>query len=150
MVSFALERKFNMPLDQVWSILSDFANTPAPDDVTVIVEKEGDPDKHGAGLVRKTIVGRDKVRQHLTSLNPPHFYTYQVVDHPMLKEYQARVDLKESEGGTLIHYQADIKPALPLTGKLLCAKCKSGVNSYLDAIERHHGGKAEDPIGGPA
>ncbi len=138
MVSFTLEKKFNMPLEQIWSILSDFTKTPAPDDVKVDVEKEGDPEKHGAGLVRKTIMGRDKVRQHLTSVEPPHSYTYQIIEHPLIKEYQARVDFKEEEGGTLVHYQADIQPAVPLTGKIVCAKCKAGVSNYLDAVDKYH------------
>ncbi len=68
----------------------------------------------------------------------PQSYAYRIVDHPLIKDYYARIDLTEEGGSTLMRYQAEFKPAIPLTGGIVCAKVKSGLVELFDSIDKHY------------
>jgi hypothetical protein len=137
MASFEIVRKINLPLEKAWSVLADFTNSPAPG-IKLGIEKLGEPGRDMVGTVRTVTVGKDSVRQVIESVKPFHSYTYQMVDHPLMNGYHAHCELTGENDSTMIHYKAEISPAIPLTGGLICFKAKAGVNKFLDLIEQHH------------
>jgi len=137
MTSFTLERKVNLPTEKVWSLIGDFAATPGPD-IKVEVEKEGDPKKAGAGIVRIITIGKVCVKEILDSANPPNSFTYRILSGAPMKEYIGRVNFKDEDGATLIHWQVDIKPKIPFTGPILVKISKGVVNGIIDAVEKYH------------
>jgi hypothetical protein len=140
MASFAIVRTINLPVEKIWSVLGNFTRPPAPD-IKISVEKEGDPGLDGVGTIRTVTVGKESARQFIEAVDPFHSYTYQMTDHPLLKEYQARCKLTGDNVSTIVHYHADLLPRIPLTGGLACLKAKAAVNKYFDLIEKHHCGK---------
>ncbi len=137
MASFIFERRLNLPVEELWPILTDFTKAPTPD-IKVEVLKTGDPDAGGTGAVRMITIGKDRVRQVLDKVNPPENYAYRITDHRLIKSYYAKIDLKDEENSTLFCYQADLKPAIPFTGGIACAKAKSGLVTLLNSIEKHY------------
>lgn len=142
MASFAIMRTINLPVEKMWSVLGNFTRPPAPD-IKISVEKEGDSGLDGGGTIRTVTVGKESARQVIGTVDPFHFYTYRITDHLLLKDYQARCELTGDEGSTVVHYHADLKPRIPLTGGLACLKAKAAVNIYFDLIEKHHSGKQQ-------
>lgn len=137
MASFTIIRTIDLPVEKVWSILGDFTKPPAPD-IQLGVEHEGDPGRFGVGTIRKITVGKDSARQVIEAVEPRHSYAYRMIDHPLLKEYHARYELKAEKNSTVIHYHAEIKPRIPLTGGIASRKSKTAINNYFDSIEKHH------------
>ncbi len=136
MAFFEIVRTINLPPEKVWSALGNFNVSPAPD-IKISVEKEGDPGLHGAGTVRTVTVGKESARQVIEKVKPFYSYTYQMIDHPLLNDYQACCELTGDEESTLVHYRANLKPRIPLTGGLACLKAKAAVNKFFNLIEKH-------------
>jgi carbon monoxide dehydrogenase subunit G len=134
MATFVHERKINFPRAEVWSRLGDFSHVPGPG-ITVEVEKEGDTSAAGAGTIRTITIGKMRVREILEAASPPHSFTYRILSGAPVKEYKADVTLEETDGGTLVRWQGDLKPKIPLTGGLLCGVAKGSVDKLLDAVE---------------
>ncbi len=82
-------------------------------------------------------IGKDTIKQVLVEANLPQSYAYRIVDHPLVKDYYARIDLMEDDNTTLIRYQAEFKPAIPLTGWIVGAKARSGLVKLLDSVDKH-------------
>jgi hypothetical protein len=137
MASFTFERKVNLPVEKIWSLIGDFTKSPGPE-IKVEVEKEGDPAKGGAGTIRTITIGKVCVKEILDTANPPSSFTYRIIAGPPMKEYLGKVNFEDKDGATIIHWQADIKPKIPFTGPILCMVAKGAVNSLIDAIEKNH------------
>jgi len=137
MASFTFERKVKLPVEKVWSLIGDFTATPGPD-IKVEVEKQGDPDKNGAGTIRTITIGKVRVKEILDSASPPDSFTYRILSGAPMKEYLGKVKFEESDGATLIRWQADIKPKIPFTGPILVKVAKGAVNGLIDAVEKYH------------
>lgn len=137
MASFTLDRRINLPVEKVWSIIGDFTATPSPD-IKVEVEKKGDPEEAGVGTIRTITIGKVRVKEILDSASPPNSFAYRIVSGAPMKEYNGRVNFKDEEGSTLIHWQANIKPKIPFTGPIVAKVAKGTVNRLIDSVEKHH------------
>ena len=137
MASFTFERKVKLPVEKVWSLIGDFTATPGPD-IKVEVEKQGDPDKNGAGTIRTITIGKVRVKEILDSASPPDSFTYRILSGAPMKEYLGKLKFEESDGATLIRWQVDIKPKIPFTGPILVKVAKGAVNGLIDAVEKYH------------
>ena len=137
MASFTFERKVNLPVEKTWSLIGDFTKSPGPE-IKVEVEKEGDPDKGGAGTIRTITIGKVCVKEILDTANPPNSFTYRIIAGPPMKEYLGTVNFKDDAGATMICWSAYIKPKIPFTGPILCMVAKNAVNSLINAVEKNH------------
>jgi len=137
MGSVAYERRVNLPAEKLCSLLVDYPMAPTPD-IKVELLSEGDPEANWVGATRLMTIGKDTIKQVLVESNLPQSYAYRIVDHPLIKDYYARIDLTEEGGSTLMRYQAEFKPAIPLTGGIVCAKVKSGLVELFDSIDKHY------------
>lgn len=136
MASYTLERTVRLPIAEVWALLADFTRSPGPG-IEVEVEKEGDPNAGGIGTIRRVTIGKLQAREILDTVDPPHSFTYRMLDGAPMKDYRARVDLTEEEGATVIHWHADFKPKVPFTGGILGRMAKGTVNDFIDAAVEH-------------
>ena len=137
MASLIYERRLNLPAEKLYSILCDYPAAPTPD-IKVKLLAEGDPEAGGVGAIRLMTVGKDTIKQVLVESNLPQSFAYRIIDHPLINDYYARVDLMEEGGSTLIRYQADFKPVIPLTGGIASAKIKSSLVKLYDSIDKHY------------
>jgi carbon monoxide dehydrogenase subunit G len=135
MADFSFERKLNFPRADVWPLIGDFTKSPGPE-IKVEVEKEGDKAAAGAGTIRTITIGKVRVREVLETANPPSSFTYRIIGGAPMKEYKADVTFRESDGATVIRWDACLKPKFPLTGSLCCLVAKGAANKLLDAVEK--------------
>ncbi len=136
MVSYTFTRTVQLPVDKVWSLIGDFTKSPGPG-ITVEVEKEGDPKAGGAGTIRTITIGKVRVRELLETANPPHSFTYRILSGAPIKEYLGNVRFEPKENSTIIHWHADLKPKIPLTGGICCKVAKDAANRLIDQVEKH-------------
>ena len=137
MASVTYERRVNLSAEKLCSILVDYPMAPTPD-IKVELLDEGDPEASGVGATRFMTIGKETIKQVLVEANLPQSYAYRIVDHPLIKDYYAKIDLMEDDDSTLMCYQAEFKPAIPLTGGIVCAKVKSGLVKLFDSIDKHY------------
>ncbi len=137
MASFSFERKINLPIEKTWSLLGDFTKSPGPE-VQIEVEKEGDPNTGGTGTIRTITIGKIRVREILDTVDPPHSFAYRIIGGAPMKEYVGKVDFEDHEGSTMIHWHADLKPKIPLTGSICCKVARNAANSLIDSVEKNH------------
>ena len=137
MASFTFERKVNLPVEKVWSLIGDWTKAPGPD-IKVEVEKEGDPNNNGVGTIRTITIGKVCVKEVLDSASPPNSFTYRILSGAPMKGYNGRANFIDSGGSTLIRWEADIKPKIPFTGPILVKVAKGAVNGLIDSVEKHH------------
>jgi len=135
MATFSVERKLNFPRADVWPRIGDFTRSPGPG-IEVVVEKEGDQAAGGAGTMRTITIGKVRVREVLEAANPPSSFTYRIVGGAPMKEYQAVVTLSEADGGTVIRWDAKLRPRFPLTGSICCGVAERTVSQLIDAVEK--------------
>jgi carbon monoxide dehydrogenase subunit G len=135
MSCFSFERTLQFPRADIWPLIGDFARSPGPE-IKVTVEKEGDKAAAGAGTIRTITVGNVRVREVLEAANPPASFTYRIIGGAPMKEYKANVTLRDSDGNTVIRWDADLKPKFPLTGGICCRVAKSTANKLINAIEK--------------
>ncbi len=137
MASLTIQRKVDLPIEKVWPLIGDFTATPGPG-IKVEVEKEGDPNENGAGTIRTITIGKVRVKEILDTANPPNSFTYRILSGAPMKEYYGKVNFEDSDGLTVIHWQADIKPKIPFTGPILVKVTKGAINAIIDAVEKYH------------
>jgi len=137
MASLTFVRRINLNAEKLCSILVDYNMAPTPD-IKVELLDEGDQDAGGLGATRFMTIGKDTIKQVLVEANLPQCYAYRIIDHPLLKDYYARIDLLEDDDATLVRYQAEFKPAIPFTGGIVLTKVKSNLVKLLDSIDTHY------------
>ena len=69
MITADLTRKTKIPLDKVWSLLSDFTGSPSPA-FPVVVHEKGDPKYNGVGTIRTLTIGKITVMERLEAVTP--------------------------------------------------------------------------------
>ena len=137
MATCSIKREIDLPIEKVWSLIGDFTKSPAPE-IEIEVEKEGDPSAGGVGSIRMITIGKTRVREILDTVNPPHSLTYRIIGGAPMKEYHGKVNLEGKGDITIYRWHARIKPKIPLTGYILCRVAKGAINTYIDALEKHH------------
>lgn len=137
MASFSLERTVNIPINKLWSLLSDFTKSPCPD-ISVTTVEPGGPSAGGIGTIRTISIGRVRVREIIETVDPPHGFTYRILSGAPVKEYVGRAHFEDKDGRTRIRWSGDFKPKIPFTGGICCKVAKGAVVRLLDSIEKHH------------
>lgn len=137
MATTSLERKIAVPLDKVWSLLSDFAGTPSPA-FPVIVHEKGDPKYNGVGTTRTIKIGVFSAMERLEAVEPNRSYIYCILSGSPVKQYLGKFEFSEENGSTFIRWHADFKPKIPMTGWIIAIVTKKMVHKILDQIETDH------------
>ena len=137
MASVTFERRINLPAEKICSILVDYPMAPTPDIKVELLDK-GDPDAGGLGATRLMTIGKETIKQVLVEANLPQSYAYRIIDHPLIKDYYAKIELLEDNESTLMRYHAEFKPTIPLTSGIVCFKVKSGLVKLFDSIDKHY------------
>jgi len=137
MASFSFERTVNLPIEKAWSLIGDFTKSPGPD-ISVTVEKAGDPKAGGAGTIREISIGKACVREVLDTADPPHRFTYRILSGAPMKDYHGTVTFEDKGETTLIRWSADLTPKIPFTGGICCRATRGAVNQLIDSVEKHH------------
>jgi uncharacterized protein YndB with AHSA1/START domain len=130
---FKLERIIEAPLEKVWAA-ADFTKSAGP--FPMDVENEGDLALHGIGFQRAVISGKRKVVERLLGIDPPHSYTYTLLEGvPVKKGYLGKVEFTPKGDATQIKWSGTFIPKVPGTGWLITLVTKKIVNKIIDAIE---------------
>jgi len=130
--SFTLTRSLEAPPDRVWEILGN-PGASIGTDVDVQIERPGDAD--GTGMIRVVKVGRNTIREKITSVGPGQQLRYHMLDGAPVREYVSGVVLDESPSGhTRVRWDVRFTPRVPGSGPLIRLVSRRTLNRVLDAI----------------
>jgi hypothetical protein len=104
--------------------------------IQVEVEKQGDMDADGVGTIRKITIGKVCVREILDSAAPPYSFTYRILSGAPMNEYKGKVRLEPKNGSTVIHWNAELTPKIPLTGWICSWIASDAQHRLIDAVEK--------------
>ena len=135
MTVYSLKREVNLPVEKVWSLLGDFTKAPSSE-IEVLVEKEGDKETNGVGTIRKITIGKVCVREILDSANPSYSFAYRILSGALIKKYLGDVRLEPRESSTIIHWSAELKPKIPLTGWICSRIVSDSQHRLIDVVEK--------------
>ena len=138
MTTAQVERKIKVPLDEAWSLLSDFTGSPSPA-FPVIVHEKGDQKYNGVGTTRTIKLGMFSVMERLEAVEPNTSFMYCILSGPPVKHYLGKFEFSEENGGTLIRWHADLKPIVPLIGWIIAMVTKKMVHKILSQMENDYG-----------
>ena len=137
MATASVERKIKVPLDKAWMLLSDFTGSPSPS-FPVTVHEEGDAKYNGVGTIRTIKLGMVSVMERLEAVEPTTSYMYCILSGSPVKQYLGTFEFKAENDATLIHWHADFKPLVPLTGWIIGMATKKVVHKILSQMEADH------------
>jgi len=133
----SVERRLKVPLDKAWSLLSDFTGSPSPA-FPVIVHEKGDPQRNGVGTIRTIKLGMFSAMERLEAVEPHQSYMYCILSGSPVKQYLGKFEFSQESGETLVHWHADFKPIVPLSGWMIAIVTKKMVHKILDQMEADH------------
>jgi len=135
MTTFTITRVLDLPSEKAFAIISDFTRSPSPN-ISVKVEKKGDPEANGSGTIRDITIGKVRVRERLESVNPPNSFTYSLLSGAPVKDYLGNVEIAPQEDKSLVRWNVKFTPKIPGTGWLGAIVSKKTINRLLDEMER--------------
>ncbi|MEL7603272.1 MAG: SRPBCC family protein [Bacillota bacterium] len=133
MKSLMVERTVKVPLEKVWDAV-DFTKSQGP--YPVVVEKEGDPALHGLGAQRMITFGKQKVRESLVEIDPPHSYSYSILSGSPVKSYLGKAEFIAGENGTIIKWSGEFIPIIPGIGWIVAKVTKKYIHRIIDELEK--------------
>lgn len=134
MITANLTRKTKIPLDNVWSLLSDFTGSPSPA-FPVVVHEKGDPKDNGVGTIRTLSIGKISVTERLEAVTPFQSFSYSILSGSPVKQYLGKWEFGEEKDFTIVRWRAEFKPKLPLIGWIITMVTKKVVHQIIDQIE---------------
>lgn len=162
MHSFEVSKVIDAPVDQVWKLVDDFANTYV---YHPIVEKSFavNGKRQGLGARRQcTMYDGNSVQEEVVSHDAAnHSYKIEVVDYgPMpLKHMEVTITVEAAEGGTRLTYAGKMLPKFGPMGWLMAKTMMLGqfrkmMGQLIDGVETHlttgrivgKGGELGDPL----
>ncbi|NPV89883.1 MAG: SRPBCC family protein [Firmicutes bacterium] len=136
MASLSIERTINVPHEKVWAVAGNFLESPGPS-ITVVIEKEGDPEANGVGAERTITIGKAIARERLEAINSPNNFTYRMISGAPIKDYLGRAEFKPDGKCTMIKWTATFTPKFPGTGWIIGKVIKNVINAFIDELEKN-------------
>lgn len=104
----------------VWAILADSVTWPTwakCNDVTI--ERPGDDDAMGVGMIRRIKTGPVKVREEITAFDEPRRIEYKMLSGLPLKNYVAEMILEPSGDATELTWRSRFDATIPGSGAVV-------------------------------
>ncbi|MFH7764670.1 SRPBCC family protein [Acinetobacter sp. BSP-28] len=132
MNSIQVKKEFNVPIEQVFDLLSKHATYNvafAPIQVERVKDST-DPDRpDGVGSVRRMGFGPIKpLQEQITLLEPNQRIEYQIVKTPLVKHHLGIIEFEaKAADKTLVTYTIELQVRAPFISKLILAQLKSAI-----------------------
>jgi len=135
MSCLSVERTINVPLEKLWPIASDFTKSPDPA-LPVTIVNRGDETKMNVGCERKIQSGKTVFHERLTSIDPPNFYTYEMLSGSPAKYQRGRVEFKPVGEATHVKWSVDYAVKYWGTEWIFRMVIRKFFNKFFDEMEK--------------
>lgn len=137
MTSFILRASIAAPVDVVFDVLTDHRGQA---DVTALrsstLEREGDPPPNGVGAIRRLTLLGPPIREQVTAFEPPHRFAYKMLSGVPVRSRTATVQLTQQGTGTVLTWQVDSIPKLPVPAAVWSALVRPAINMLLKGVKK--------------
>ncbi len=135
MKTVSVEKRLNIPLEELWPIAADFSRSPSPD-MTLEVIKDGDAQNYGVGCERLVREGRYVYHEKLVAVEPYSSYDYVMLSGAPVRNYAGRVEVAADGDGTVVRWSSSFEPAIPGTGWLIININKKKYERFIDEMAK--------------
>ena len=131
---FSITKKYPFPASHLWEIFSDFGKSTNPSAV-IEIEEEGDPDNHGIGAIRTTLIDKDTFRERLIAYEPGQSLTYQLLSGAPVEEYFGTITIHPiDDSKSKVTWSIECKPQFPIPGWIIEKNAKKVIKGILDEL----------------
>jgi hypothetical protein len=135
--SFTLRASISAPIDIVFDVVADHQGQA---DRTLLrsstLERAGDPPPNGVGAIRRLSLIGPPIREQVTVFEPPHRFTYKMLSGVPVRSHVGTVELTRQGAGTLLIWQIDSVPKLPLPAALWAALVRPAIQMLLSGVKK--------------
>ncbi len=137
MATFTLQATIHAPVDVVFDVLTDHQGQA---DMTALrsstVERAGDPPPNGVGAIRRLTLIGPPIREQVTVFEPPRRFAYKMLSGVPVRNHIGTVELVPQGASTLLTWQIDSTPKLPLPPAVWSALVRPPINMLLKGVKK--------------
>jgi uncharacterized protein YndB with AHSA1/START domain len=127
----------NVPIEQVWAVLTDYegyARIPGVEAARLV--RPGRADPAGVGAVREISVMGSTFEEEIVTFDPPRVLEYRIIrSRPLPIEHQlGRCELTSHGSGTEVTWTTTMGLRIPLLGDLLAKPMRAMVQNKFNGI----------------
>jgi hypothetical protein len=135
--SFILRASIAAPVGVVFDVLTDHQGQA---DRTALrsstLEREGDPPPNGVGAIRRLTLLGPPIREQVTVFEPPHRFAYKMLSGVPVRSHTAIVELTQQGTVTVLTWQVDSIPKLPVPAAVWSALVRPVINMLLKGVKK--------------
>lgn len=143
MASFTLRASIAAPVEVVFDVLTDhreYASMTALRSSTL--EREGEPASNGLGAIRVLRLVGPPIREQVTAFDPPRLFAYKLLSGAPVRSHTATVTLAQQGTQTVLTWQVDSIPRIPVPDSVWSALVRPVINHLLKGVVK----QAERPM----
>jgi hypothetical protein len=135
--SFILRASIAAPIDVVFDVLADHRGQA---DMTALrsssLEREGDPPPNGVGAIRRLTLVGPPIREQVTVFEPPQRFAYKMLSGVPVRSHIGTVELATQDADTVLTWQVDSIPKLPVPDAIWSALVRPAINMLLKGVKK--------------
>lgn len=117
MASFTFKRQIAAPPETVFDLLTNHRGYTELTPVRKVeIEREGSPDPNGVGAIRSLSLAGPPMREEVIEFERPTRFAYKLLSGLPVRDHVGTVTLSPADGGTLMVYDVDTTPTIPVVG----------------------------------
>jgi uncharacterized protein YndB with AHSA1/START domain len=135
MAHFVISRPIAAPPDTVFDVVTDHRRyseyTPLR---KVVLEREGTPEPDGTGAIRALHLAGPPIREEVLDFERPSRFTYTVISGLPVRDHLGTVTISENGSGSLMRYEIETTPTIPVVGFAVVGTLKLGVGRLMAGV----------------
>jgi uncharacterized protein YndB with AHSA1/START domain len=142
--TFASATRIAAPPEIVWDVMTDHVRYAKWGSAkTVTIERPGLPSPNGLGAIRCFHAGPMKVREEVTTWEPPTLMAYRLNTKFLTKDYTSDMRLREDDGATVLEWSSTFVPMVPGTSAIVRRIYERAVSTFAAGIKAEAEAAAE-------
>jgi uncharacterized protein YndB with AHSA1/START domain len=135
MAHFVISRPIAAPPDTVFDVITDHRAYPEYTPIRkTVLEREGAPEPDGVGAVRALHVAGPPLREEVVGYERPNRFVYKLLSGLPVRDHLGTVTISENGSGSLMRYEIDTTPTVPLVGAAVVGALKLGVGRIMTGV----------------
>jgi uncharacterized protein YndB with AHSA1/START domain len=137
MASFTIKRQISAPPERVFDLLTDHRGYTELTPVRKVeMEREGSPDPNGVGAIRVLTLVGPPLREEVIEFERPTKFAYKLLSGLPVRDHVGTVRLEAADGGTLMVYDIDTTPTIPVVGGAVVPALRLSVGRLVAGLAK--------------
>lgn len=135
MAHFMISRPIAASPNTVFDVVTDHRRYPDYTPIRkVVLEREGAPEADGVGAIRALHVVGPPQREEVVDFERPSRFTYKLLSGLPVRDHVGTVTISGNGNGSLLRYEIDTTPTVPLAGFAVVGTLKVAVGRLMAGV----------------